>query len=802
MANKTNPKGCITLSVFLLLACLVSRARAAEFWDITVVDSAYAGFRYSSVAVLPSGYPAISYWNVGLNDLKYAWYDGNTWHAETVDSAGAVGKHSSLAILPSGQPAISYYDDTNDDLKYAWFNGSTWHTSTVDSLSLGIVGLWTSLGVLPSGHPAISYYDSTDADLKYAWYDGSDWQVSIVDANGCVGKYSNLAVLPTGHPAITYLDCTNDALKYTWYDGSMWQISATGIAAGDHSLAILPTGHPAVSYGSGQRLKYAWYDGSTWQTSTVGSTEDVGWWTSLAILPSGHPAISYYEYTNHDLKYAWYDGTTWQTTLLDWEGETGNETSLAILPWGGPAISYSDYTNRRLKCALVRNLAPTPVAMDVNYTATAWTEYGGTSTVVNGPAYSEGTDPWSGAFSSSSVSLDTTSGGHLMGMLELDSCDEEWCVEWDPGTGECLWWEWIAAGASGTALGTIELGTSGSYPAGSKLELTAHVLVTGDLGNYYEEDYRLQLWRGASLLGQVDPCAPDGIIVPVEAGETLTFELFASEDHAESSDRGFEFRLILLVPGVGPGWTAEIADSAAEFSDTQGQDNWYYGYYDGDSAFPYNNDPLGDDFELMTEFGWSPTGDRWYVQEGEGGFWTSIGQVHMHPNGEITTGGRQPVEHWAVRRWVSEANGVVNITGHLADYSPDNGSDDGIVGHIIIDGNTVFAQIVYAGDTTGVDFSLDTTVTTGSLVDFCVAPRANDGTDTTTFTVVIGYYPGDMDGDGDIDWNDVRILAERWLDRCRPSEGYCQGADIDQNWKVDLGDFAILAANLLHLGCD
>jgi hypothetical protein len=55
--------------------------------------------------------------------LKYAWHTGDDfeqgWLIETVDTPGDVGLQSSLAILPNGQPAVSYYDQTNGRLKYA-----------------------------------------------------------------------------------------------------------------------------------------------------------------------------------------------------------------------------------------------------------------------------------------------------------------------------------------------------------------------------------------------------------------------------------------------------------------------------------------------------------------------------------------------------------------------------------------------------------------------------------------------------------------------------------------------------------
>jgi alpha-L-rhamnosidase len=54
--------------------------------------------------------------------------------------------------------------------------------------------------------------------------------------------------------------------------------------------------------------------------------------------------------------------------------------------------------------------------------------------------------------------------------------------------------------------------------------------------------------------------------------------------------------------------------------------------------------------------------------------------------------------------------------------------------------------------------------------------------------------PSDLDGSGIVDSNDLGILTDWWLSRCRPSEGYCDGADIDQNFKVNMEDYAHLIA--------
>jgi len=532
---------------------------APELWDVTVVDSEGNVGKYTSVAILPSGYPAISYYGGYVSyGLLYAWYDGSAWQTTVVESGSGVGLYTSLAILPSGYPAISYAA-SNDDLKYAWYDGGAWQTVVVDT-DLGWYCGHTSLAILPSGRPAISYYDDTNDDLKYGELVGSDpsdpndWETCVVDFDGNVGKHNSLAILPLSEqPAISYYDQTNWDLKYAWHDGSVWRTTVVDnvsgwYSAGLTSLAILPSGQPAIAYLS-YDLRYAWHDGSAWHTTDA--VDQGGGYISLAIR-AGQPVISYYDSFDDDLKYAWYDGSVWHTMIVDRAGHVGEYSSLAVLPSGQPAISYYDYSNGDLRFATGAEVVPAPVAMLTSYTARAWTELGGETLVDDGPAYNEGYglgDDFP-AHAESSVSLETTSGGHLRGLIDLVGRDGM-TIYGDPN------WpmeEWFSCeDASGTAIGTLEIGTSGDYPAGSELELALKVVVGGYSGD--AEGYHLQLWRDGSLIAHIDPNAPDAADVAVEAAETLSFELFALEedwdgDYSEDYDRGFEFRFILRAPPI------------------------------------------------------------------------------------------------------------------------------------------------------------------------------------------------------------------------------------------------------------
>jgi hypothetical protein len=220
-------------------------------WHTATIEPVTPGGGYTSLVIDLLGNPAISYAR-GMepfpdHDLKYAWYDGSTWHTVLVDWVGNVGLYTSLALLPTGAPAISYFDQTNTALKYAWIEDDAWHTVVVDSD--GDVGQYSSLVILPSGCPAISYYDATNTALKYAYLDEGQWETTIVDDTGSAGQYTSLAILPSGHPAISYFD--GDEIRFAWYDGGVWRTSSVceSAAGGGHtSLVILPCGQPAISF--------------------------------------------------------------------------------------------------------------------------------------------------------------------------------------------------------------------------------------------------------------------------------------------------------------------------------------------------------------------------------------------------------------------------------------------------------------------------------------------------------------------------------------------------------------------------
>ncbi|GIV05842.1 MAG: hypothetical protein KatS3mg016_1417 [Fimbriimonadales bacterium] len=214
---------------------------------------------------------------------------------------------------------------------------------------------------------------------------------------------------------------------------------------------------------------------------------------------------------------------------------------------------------------------------------------------------------------------------------------------------------------------------------------------------------------------------------------------------------------VVITLSIGLAWAGGnaqcVADSVADFSGVQGQNGWYYGYYDrdGDSDRTYN---AATDFQLLPEY--SASWESWYIQDGV--FWTGIWNDGMHPNGRTTSGGRQSREHWAVRRWVSSVAGNFVIRGHVAKHPHSTCCGDGTVVHIYLDGVEVWSGTRDYCDYTGYDYALSVTLQMGSIVDFVLDPnhQSNDWCDGTIFTAqIVSSLAGDVDRSGCVDDADL-----------------------------------------------
>jgi hypothetical protein len=190
-----------------------------------------------------------------------------------------------------------------------------------------------------------------------------------------------------------------------------------------------------------------------------------------------------------------------------------------------------------------------------------------------------------------------------------------------------------------------------------------------------------------------------------------------------------------------------LVDSVADFSGVQGHKGLFYGYYnktlDGGASAVYD---YTTDFMLMSTFAGShslqafATAPAWVVDDRVGGVWTMLWANGGHPNGILTSGGRQSVEHFAVRRWVSTYTGLVIISGTLAKLDTSSGSN-GTAFRLrknsvnIANGGSVI-------DSTGLNYSVQTNVVAGDNLDlFLDSWAADDLGDSSKLTMRVEAVP-------------------------------------------------------------
>jgi hypothetical protein len=165
-----------------------------------------------------------------------------------------------------------------------------------------------------------------------------------------------------------------------------------------------------------------------------------------------------------------------------------------------------------------------------------------------------------------------------------------------------------------------------------------------------------------------------------------------------------------------------IANSQSQFSGTQGQQGWFYGYYTGTQT------PAG--FVQYPTFaaarsGWERTPSAWAGTNP--GYFCTITAGGGHPH---AVAGSIIEVNSAVRRWVSTFSGSVRLQGAFRKTSTFfSGVQDGIVGRVFVDGVEVFSTTIPATDDAERTFDLPTCINSGSIVDIVIDPRANEFSD-------------------------------------------------------------------------
>jgi hypothetical protein len=183
--------------------------------------------------------------------------------------------------------------------------------------------------------------------------------------------------------------------------------------------------------------------------------------------------------------------------------------------------------------------------------------------------------------------------------------------------------------------------------------------------------------------------------------------------------------------GENPMTTCVVADTEADFGETQGSKGWHYGYWD------VSMDPDGHfdaaDLRLMEFCGsgtWKPPGRCAAQPEQPDYQWTSILCCGLqHPESD-------PILELPVRRWVSDVSGPARIH---AKHRMKVGTGDGTRAILMVDGDTVWTNDLStpSQEDASVEADIDVTLREGTRVEQLVHPHASSAEDTTFFVIQI-----------------------------------------------------------------
>jgi len=175
-----------------------------------------------------------------------------------------------------------------------------------------------------------------------------------------------------------------------------------------------------------------------------------------------------------------------------------------------------------------------------------------------------------------------------------------------------------------------------------------------------------------------------------------------------------------------------IADSFNQFSGTQGQDNWQYGYRNftadgrGENYHPTNGFILfkgGDgqgDWDGQNQQ-W--TGTQWDLNTAGAAPWTELGRDNVHPN-------TNPQVHWTIRRWIaSSLTQVTPLALRWHVHKSNVNCGNGVTAGIYINGVLQDVAWIAGNDAVGVTHIYFANVAPTDVVDLILSPRGLDGSD-------------------------------------------------------------------------
>ncbi len=165
-----------------------------------------------------------------------------------------------------------------------------------------------------------------------------------------------------------------------------------------------------------------------------------------------------------------------------------------------------------------------------------------------------------------------------------------------------------------------------------------------------------------------------------------------------------------ILPTPAPALRVLVAQAGRDFSDKQGQRNWYYLMSTSPGALQFKPMP------------WNAASGKWYHDPA------------YHPEMRLSNRGSYPSAYNDVARmWASPYDGALHIFGRAAKEAGAGQGGNGVVVRIVQNDQTLWEQVLGAYETTGVTFDLTADAKVGDKFYFITGALGNDGADNTIF---------------------------------------------------------------------
>ena len=348
----------------------VSEYKTIDSSSLTVVDSLDNVGHHSDLALDSENNVHISYRDSTSTSLKYAFFDGLSWNTTVVDNSSNVGFSTSIVIDSNDHVHICYFDvwgtASEVDLKYAYFDGESWNISIVSNMTY--MHNSVSLGISSDDKLHLIFYHHINyntPNIKYAVYDGESWDISGISSGTTSSQTISLVVDSNDNVHVTF---TGSGLSYGFFNGTDWQFSSAASRGYLNAIAVADNGRIYISHSSGSSwhghsVDVAMFDGDNWSTLPAPPyNDDQSRPSAISTDSNGNVHIAYFtgcgDYGPYgcDVRYAAYNGSGWQSYELEtWVREDGrsspSDLSIVIDSEDYVHLSYKNMRNEELMYA-------------------------------------------------------------------------------------------------------------------------------------------------------------------------------------------------------------------------------------------------------------------------------------------------------------------------------------------------------------------------------------------------------------------------------------------------------------------